>query len=74
MKVEHYVSVLHENGFRELGYFSGLRVFLGCDILFTVEEYRGGYQLTIDSVVRNIGEAYYCQSDTILCEVLEEYI
>ena len=74
MKVEHYVTVLHENGFRELGYFSGLRVFLGCDILITVEDYRGGYQVTLDSVSRNIGEVYFCQTGTILCEVLEEYI
>lgn len=74
MKVEHYVTVLHENGFRELGYFSGLRVFLGCDILITVEDYRGGYQVTLDSVSRNIGEVYFCQTVTILCEVLEEYI
>ena len=74
MKVEHYVNILHENGFRELGYFSGLRTFLGCDILITVEDYRGGYQVSIDSVPRNIGEIFYCQSDIILCEVLEEYL
>ena len=74
MKVEHYVMVLHERGFRELGYFSGLRVFLGCDILITVEDYRGGYQVSFDSVARNIGEVYFCQTDTILCELLEDYI
>ena len=74
MKFVHYVSVLHERGFRELGYFNGLRVFLGCDILITVEDYRGGYQVSIDSVARNIGEVYFCSNDTILCEVLEEYM
>ena len=30
MKVEHYANILHDHGFRELGYFSGLRTFLGC--------------------------------------------
>lgn len=74
MRVEHYVTFLLENGFRELGYFRGLRVFLGCDILITVEDYRGGYQVSLDSVAHNIGEVYFCQTDTILCEVLEEYI
>ena len=74
MRVEQYASVLYENGFRELGYFSGLRVFLGCDILIIVEDYRGGYQVSLDSVARNIGEVYYCQNDSILCELLEEYI
>ena len=74
MKVEHYASILLENGFRELGYFNGLRVFLGYDILIIVENYRGGYQVSFDSVARNIGEIYFCQTDTILCEVLEEYI
>lgn len=74
MKVEHYINILHEHGFRELGYFSGLRTFLGCDMLITVEDYRGGYQVSIDSVVRNIGEIFFCQNDTILCEVLGEYL
>lgn len=74
MKVEHYITILHENGFRELGYFNGLHTFLGCDILITVEDYRGGYQVSIDSVARNIGEVFFCQSDSILCEVLGEYI
>ena len=74
MMIEHYIMMLHENGFRELGYFSGLRTFLGCDILITVENYRGGYQVTIDSVKRNIGEVYFCQNDDILCEVLEGYM
>ena len=74
MKVEHYANILYEHGFRELGYFSGLRTFLGCDMLITVEDYRGGYQISIDSVARNIGEVFFCQNDTILCEVLGEYI
>lgn len=74
MKIEHYITLLYENGFRELGYFSGLRAFLGCDILITVEDFRGGYQVSIDSTKRNIGEVFYCQNDTILCEVLEEYM
>lgn len=74
MKVEHYITILHEKGFRELGYFNGLRTFLGCDILITVEDYRGGYQVSIDSVARNIGEVFFCQNDLILCEVLEEYL
>ena len=74
MKIEHYINVLHEYGFRELGYFSGLRAFLGCDMLITIEDFRGGYQITLDSVARNIGEIYFCQNDTILCELLEEYM
>ena len=74
MKVEHYINVLHEHGFRELGYFSGLRTFLGCDMLITVEDFRGGYQISIDSVARNIGEIFFCQNDTILCEVLGAYL
>ena len=74
MKIEHYINVLQEHGFRELGYFSGLRAFLGCDMLITIEDFRGGYQITIDSVARNIGEIYFCQNDTILCEVLGEYL
>lgn len=74
MKVEHYANILYEHGFRELGYFSGLRTFLGCDMLITVEDFRGGYQISIDSVARNIGEIFFCQNDTILCEVLGEYI
>ena len=74
MKVEYYVSILHEHGFRELGYFSGLRAFLGYDMLITVEDYRGGYQVSFDSVARNIGEIFLCQNDTILCQVLEEYM
>ena len=74
MKVEHYVNILHEHGFRELGYFSGLRTFLGCDMLITVEDYRGGYQISIDSVARNIGDVFFCQNDTILCILLGEYL
>lgn len=74
MKVEHYVNILHEHGFRELGYFSGLRAFLGCDMLITVEDYRGGYQISIDSVARNIGDVFFCQNDTILCILLGEYL
>ena len=74
MKVEHYANILHDHGFRELGYFSGLRTFLGCDMLITVEDYRGGYQISIDSVARNIGDVFFCQNDTILCEVLGEYL
>lgn len=74
MRVEHFITILHEHGFRELGYFSGLRTFLGCDLLITIEEYRGGYQVSIDSVARNIGEIYFCPNDKILCEVLGEYL
>ena len=74
MKFEHYFSILNEHGFRELGYFTGLRVFLGYDMLITVENYGGGYQVSIDSVARNIGEIYFCQNDTILCELLGEYL
>ena len=74
MKVEHYINILHEHGFRELGYFSGLRTFLGCDMLITVEDYRGGYQVSIDSVARNIGDVFFCQNDIILCILLEEYL
>ena len=74
MKVEQYANILYENGFRELGYFSGLRAFLSCDMLITVEDFRGGYQISIDSVSRNIGEIFFCQNDTILCEVLGEYL
>lgn len=74
MKVEHYINILHEHGFRELGYFSGLRAFLGCDMLITVEDFRGGYQVSIDSVARNIGDVFYCQNDIIICEVLGEYL
>ena len=74
MKFYHYVNLLHESGFRELGYFSGLQTFLGSDTLITVEEYRGGFQVSIDSVKRNIGEIFFCQNDKILCEVLEAYL
>ena len=74
MKFNHYHEVLESHGFRELGYFSGLQTFLGNDILITVEEYRGGFQVSIDSVARNIGEVYYCASDKILCGVLEAYL
>ena len=74
MKYYHYVSLLHESGFRELGYFSGLQTFLNSDTLITIEEYRGGFQVSIDSVKRNIGEIFFCQSDKILCEVLEAYL
>ena len=74
MKFNHYHEVLESYGFRELGYFSGLQTFLGNDILITIEEYRGGFQITIDSVARNIGEVFYCASDLILCEVLEDYL
>ena len=74
MKIEHYINVLHDYGFRELGYFSGLRTFLGCDMLITVEDYRGGYQVSIDSVAKNIGDIFYCQNDRILCILLEEYL
>lgn len=74
MKFNHYYEVLQLHGYRELGYFSGLQTFLGSDTLITVEEYRGGFQVSIDSVKRNIGEIFFCQNDKILCEVLEEYL
>ena len=74
MKFCHYINLLDEKRFRELGYFNGLRTFLGPDMLITIEEYRGGYQVSIDSVARNIGEIFYCQNDSIVCEVLEVYL
>lgn len=74
MKYYQYVNLLHENGFRELGYFSGLQAFLSSDTLITIEEYRGGFQVSIDSVKHNIGEIYFCQNDKILCGVLEAYL
>lgn len=74
MKYNQYVQLLHEIGFRELGYFNGLRTFLSSDTLITVEEHSGGFQLTIDSVAKNIGEVYYCYSDKMVCQILEEYL
>ena len=74
MKFNHYHEVLESYGFRELGYFSGLQTFLGNDILITIEECHGGFQITIDSVARNIGDVFYCASDLILCELLEDYL
>lgn len=73
MSYNRYVELLLNQGFRELGYFSGIRTFLGIDLLITVEEYSGGYQLTIDSVKQNIGEVYYLTSDYQVCQVLGEY-
>ena len=74
MKYNQYVELLHEMGFRELGYFNGLRTFLNHDTLITVEEHGGGFQLTIDSVARNIGEVYCCYTDKMLCQILEELL
>lgn len=74
MKYNRYVECLFESGFRELGYFNGLRVFLGPDMLITVEEIGGGFRLSIDSVAQNIGEVYFVSSDYHLCGILEAYI
>lgn len=74
MKFNHYIECLFDNGFRELGYFSGIRVFLGADLLITVEEYSGGFQVTFDSTVQNIGDVYYVNSDHQLCQLIGEYL
>lgn len=74
MRFNHYVETLLNQGFREVGYFSGIRVFFGTDLLITVEEYSGGYQVTFDSVVRNIGEVYYVKNDEQLCHLIGEFI
>ena len=74
MKFNHYIECLLDNGFRELGYFSGIRVFLGTDLLITVEEYSGGFQVTFDSVARNIGQVYYVTNDHHLCQLIGEYL
>ena len=74
MKYHHYIESLLDSGFRELGYFSGIRVFLGTDLLITVEEYSGGFQVTFDSTTRNIGDVYYVNSDHQLCQLIGEYL
>ena len=66
--------MLHEAGFRELGYFTGFHSFLSVDTLITVMETHGGFQVTIDSVAKNMGECYYCYNDNHLCHLLEEYL
>lgn len=71
MSYYKYVSMLHESGFRELGYFSGLHTFLSVDTLVTVFETHGGFQITIDSVAKNIGKCYYCYNDNHVCQLLE---
>lgn len=74
MKFNHYVESLLNHGFREVGYFSGIRVFLGNDLLITVEEYSGGYQVTFDSVAKNIGQVYYVTNDDQLCRLIGEFL
>ena len=74
MRFNHYVESLIIHGFREVGYFTGIRVFLGENLLITVEEYSGGYQVTFDSVARNIGQVYYVTNDDQLCHLIGEFI
>lgn len=74
MKFSHYVENLLENGYREIGYFTGIRVFLGSHMLITVDEYSGGFQVTFDSVKHNIGCAYYVSSEKQLCQLIGEML
>ena len=74
MSSNHYVQLLTEFCFRELGYFSGLQVFLGEDMLITIDQQGSGFVITVDSVKRNIGFVEYVSNDFQLCQVIEEVL
>ena len=71
MSSNRYVQLLTESCFRELGYFSGLQVFLGVDMLITIDHQGSGFVITVDSVARNIGFVEYVCNDFQLCQVIE---
>lgn len=70
---KHYLF-LTECGFRELGYFSGMNVYMGMDTLITIAEQGGGYLVTVDSIARNIGMVEYVCNSIQLVQFLQEVI
>lgn len=74
MKFYQYVGYLLDSGFRELGYFSGIRAFMNDDTLITIQETHGGFSVSFDSVKRNIGEVYFVYNDGHLCQLLSEVL